>query len=277
MKPRRLLFGLFLIQISLSGNSQEAKNQVHLRDSLYQEYRAYKDTMTVRTWINMINLNKSLEGVVLIDNELIDLIRKQDSPIPLYENRIIGLMAERDSLLRLNEFHAIEKKESEKYHIYYYAGVAALFLAFLLFLILYLINVSHKAKTKSNLDEYKRAVDLIKAAHKDELNATMAKLDEFRDERQLMQENLAAVKKAYEILKEEKEGMLAKAIRERDAKYEQLLKDLGELNEEVSSYLRDKQQIMDQLEEYKVKYQQEIQLRNEVQQEFSRLLEKLKS
>jgi hypothetical protein len=79
MKKILMIFILaFAVIGELSAVNQDSVT-AELRQKAYRYYRQVKDTITVRTWMNMDRMNKALTTVVEYDNQLLKLYRFDDS------------------------------------------------------------------------------------------------------------------------------------------------------------------------------------------------------
>jgi len=70
MKIKLILLILFTSSLILSG--QESLSTLRIkRDSLLEAYFKHRDTVTVRTWVNVITSNKYLEEIRINDSLLL--------------------------------------------------------------------------------------------------------------------------------------------------------------------------------------------------------------
>ena len=99
MKTRILSFVFLLIFSQGFAQQSDMKQQ---REELYKDYMNLKDTMTTRTWINMVNLSKKLEAVVLFDNVMLDSLAVTYPGQANLETRIAELTQIKDELISSN-------------------------------------------------------------------------------------------------------------------------------------------------------------------------------
>ena len=102
--------------ISYLHGQQENNSLIEQRDAYYKEYKQYKDTMTVRTWINMVNLVKHLEDVVKIDNTIINNISNDDEKTGLteVEKKLMETRQTLDQLIIQNNKIKDDKDNAQK-------------------------------------------------------------------------------------------------------------------------------------------------------------------
>ena len=106
MKANVLQLFLFFYSLVLSG--QESINTIQLkRDSLLEAYFAHRDTVTVRTWVNVITSNKFLEEIRRTDSIL--LSGKNASVEKTYQ-MVNDLQDEVDKLTRENQDIQVQSK-----------------------------------------------------------------------------------------------------------------------------------------------------------------------
>ena len=118
--------------ISYLHGQQENNSLIEQRDAYYKEYKQYKDTMTVRTWINMVNLVKHLEDVVKIDNTIINNISNDDEKTGLTEaeKKLMETRQTLDQLIIQNNKIKDDKDNAQKrlYTVAVIAGLALIIL-----------------------------------------------------------------------------------------------------------------------------------------------------
>jgi hypothetical protein len=87
---------LFIISLASSGNMSAVNRDsviLDLRKKAYERYHEVKDTVTVRTWMNMDRMNKALMNVVEYDNQLIEGYLKKDSVVDEIGPRKMGSLS----------------------------------------------------------------------------------------------------------------------------------------------------------------------------------------
>jgi len=79
MKKNILLAIIILaINCSLSAINQDSVTML-LRKKAYERYHEVKDTVTVRTWMNMDRMNKALVQILEYDNQLLESMKKSEA------------------------------------------------------------------------------------------------------------------------------------------------------------------------------------------------------
>ncbi len=255
---------LLFISISLftfsAINAQESKTELFSqRNQRFQQYKEFKDTLTIRTWSNMVELSKRLEAVVSIDNILFDslMINSPKRNINL-ETRVSELTAIKDQLIgdnaRLNaEYTTISKQKGNYIFI-----IVVLIILLTLLTISWIRNfVKFKHIEKSSNKSNEKLLNL-KQAHKVELDQLKDEIQKLKDDQLLMENTASQMKKSYEILKTEQSYNYTSEGPSEDDGIEEVRKEMEEISAEVSSILEEKQRIEEELKlanQELVKYQ----------------------
>ncbi|MCD4744921.1 MAG: hypothetical protein K8R58_01325, partial [Bacteroidales bacterium] len=107
---KRFIFLLIVFALPFSTINLFAANPVdsvlQKRNSAYQDYKAFKESMKERTWLNLINLNFKIEDVVKIDDKIIEIY------LPAEINKNIELSKQLTELN--NEFELLKQKNIEQ-------------------------------------------------------------------------------------------------------------------------------------------------------------------
>lgn len=106
MKSNKHLILIVFVMVVLPLSGMVYGNELFQQRSVYTEkYRSLKDTMTIRTWKNMKEMTDNLEALVLLDERIIDSLRRksvQDSALisehEFLTKRYQSVEAERDIL-----------------------------------------------------------------------------------------------------------------------------------------------------------------------------------
>lgn len=106
MKSNKHLILIVFVMVVLPLSGMIYGNELFQQRSVYTEkYRSLKDTMTIRTWKNMKEMTDNLEALVLLDERIIDSLRRksvQDSALisehEFLTKRYQSVEAERDIL-----------------------------------------------------------------------------------------------------------------------------------------------------------------------------------
>lgn len=263
--------------ISYLHGQQENNSLIERRDAYYKEYKQYKDTMTVRTWINMVNLVKHLENVVKIDNTIINNISNDDEKTGLTEaeKKLMETRQTLDQLIIQNNKIKDDKDNAQK-RLYTVAVIAGL--AIIILIIFLIMNITLKSKFKKLENDFKFTNDeLLKVKDQETIdkNEVRSKIEKAEQEKELIENNLQEVKKAYEALKLEidthsqtKQGI------DRET-YKELAEEFNVLKSEINNTIIEKQELEKSVKEANMKYAQELESRKQLENELKALLERL--
>jgi cbb3-type cytochrome oxidase subunit 3 len=223
MKTNVLLLFLFFSGLFLSG--QESFNTIQLkRDSLLEAYFAHRDTVTVRTWVNVITSNKFLEEIRRTDSIL--LSGKNASVDKTYQ-MVNDLQEEVDKLTKENQDIQAQSKilkhntSFENTTFLFSILVAAIFL--ILFVILFFGYTAARRKaairdeeSRGYLAELNDARDeiekmqttegdlahklnLLESGHHEKMRMLLKEKSSIEDGKVLLENQLIEVKKAYDF------------------------------------------------------------------------------
>ena len=279
MIKKLFLFTLVGIICFSSLFSQQKNNSlVDKRDSFYQEYKHYKDTMTVRTWINMVNLVKHLENIVIIDDSILSNIgvEKEESGLTEAEQKLMETRQTLDQLIIQNNKIKDDKDNAQK-RLFSVAVVAGLLLIALIIIIV--ASVSLRSKYKKLENYFKNTNDeLLKIKDEKifENNEVKSKIEIVEQEKELIENNLQEVKKAFETMKLEND-LYSKSTQGIDREtYKELAEEFNVLKSEINNILVEKQDLEKSVKEANLKYNQELEYRKQIENELKSILERFK-
>jgi len=202
MKTNVLILFFFVSSLALTG--QESFNSLQIkRDSLLESYFAHRDTVTVRTWVNVITSNKFLEEIVITDSIL--LSGKSTSVKKAYQ-MINDLQEELDQITKENQELQAQSKIMK--HNTSFENTTFLFsiLVAVLFLILFVIlffGYTGARKTAAIRDKESRNY--------------LTKLNEARNEIEKMHTTESDLAHKLNILVAEHHGKLKVILNEKSA------------------------------------------------------------
>jgi len=222
MKANVLQLFLFFYSLVLSG--QESINTIQLkRDSLLEAYFAHRDTVTVRTWVNVITSNKFLEEIRRTDSIL--LSGKNASVEKTYQ-MVNDLQDEVDKLTRENQDIQVQSKILK--HNTSFENTTFLFsiLVAVIFLILFVIlffgytgarrkaairdeeSRNYLAELNDARDEIEKMqttegdlahkLNLLESGHHEKMRLLLKEKSAIEDGKVLLENQLIEVKKAYD-------------------------------------------------------------------------------
>jgi len=247
---KKLLSILILCLVTLSASFSQSGNSDLLkqRNQHFQYYKDFKDTLTIRTWLNMVELSNRLEAVVIIDNVLLDSLLIGTPSDANLEARVQELSTIKDQLINDNaRLNAENTSMSNQRSNYIFSIVVIIFVLILVVIawIRNLMKIKHIEKFSDRSDE---KVLNLKQKHKDELDLLKDEIQKLKEDQLLMENTASQMKKSYDILKSEKSDDSTD-----DESLEEVRKEMEAISEEVSSILEEKQRIEDEL---KLTYQE---------------------
>lgn len=270
---------ILIIAICMSSFVFAQNNDVTLldkRDQFFKYYKNYKDTMTIRTWVNMVELSKRLEAVVMIDNILLDSLL---GSTPVYENLKLQnkeLLNQRDQLIaenvQLNNENTFTNKQKE--------NLIFIIIIISTTLIICVIFWIRKIIESRNTQEYfvrfnKKIIDL-KEAHKKEIDTLKSEIEKLRTEKSLLERNTNQVEETYEILNDDKVQKRKKINKNDELTLSEVRKEIEDLNEEISSILTDKQKLEKDLKKSKEELSTYLIENKKLEEDLENLLKKIK-
>jgi hypothetical protein len=125
------LFSIVFMAIceNLSANNQDSVTLL-LRKKAYERFHEVKDTVTVRTWMNMDRMNKALIQVVEYDNQLLESFKGKDSA---------DMIAEKSSIDTVIPEPVVESRTVESKFFFPVEYVLAAFIALAVLLLILVI------------------------------------------------------------------------------------------------------------------------------------------
>lgn len=272
---KAILTSIFIFSISLNLFTQEA-DLLSRRNQSYQEYQLLKDTMSSRTWINMVNLSKKLEEVVILDGFLLDSLLTGTPNILNLETRIMDLAKVRDQLLtenaRLNDqFDAIEKARKTFKLLFIGSGILVVF--FIIATIL-LFNKFQRLNTQS--DNYNNDRLKLKYNHKEEIDKLKNEIEKYAEEKLLLENSAIEIKKSFDILKSEKQLLAEEVSSTSDKEIEEIRKEMKEMSTEVAKILEEKDEFEEALGMANLKLAHQIDTNKKFEEELENLFNRFK-
>jgi len=273
MRARILSFVFVFIMISGFAQKDELKLQ---RDSLYQEYVNFKDTISSRTWINMVDLSKKLETVVFFDNMMLDSMAIVSPSESILQARVQELSILRDELITDNARVNTSLSQTEKYKN------TLLIIAIILGLLLVgvvigmiLIITKHK-KLSSDSDNYMDGILKLKEAHKKETDLLKDQIEEYAGEMELLENNALSIKKAYDILKTEQVSNFDIAPSNNSNEIADIRKEVEELSEEMAKLMAERDEFEEALGMANLKLAHQIDINKKFEADLESLLGRVK-
>lgn len=253
MKRIILFLSISLIAFSTLSAQVSKSELLNQRNQYFQLYKGFKDTMTIRTWSNMVELSNRLEKVVLLDNVLIDSLQNTTAenviskPDLNLESKVQELSSVKDQLItdnaRLNaEFDALSKQKSN--HIF----IIVVIIIVLILVIISWVRVLMKYKRfEKYSDRTNDKLLTLKQIHKQEMDLLKDEITKLKDDQLLMESTADQMKKSYEILKSEQSQNIPSDTISDEEGLNEVRKEMEAISEEVSSILDEKQKIEEDL------------------------------
>lgn len=272
---KAILISIFIFSISLNLFTQEA-DLLSRRNQSYQEYQLLKDTMSSRTWINMVNLSKKLEEVVIIDGFLLDSLLTGTPNILNLETRIMDLAKVRDQLLtenaRLNDqFDAIEKARKTFKLLFIGSGILVVF-----FIIAAILLYSKFQRLNTQSDNYNNDRLKLKYNHKEEIDKLKNEIEKYAEEKLLLENSAIEIKKSFDILKSEKQLLAEEVSSTSDKEIEEIRKEMKEMSTEVAKILEEKDEFEEALGMANLKLAHQIDTNKKFEEELENLFNRFK-
>ncbi len=271
------LFLIFQCVIILSIFSQNQNTDLlNQREQVYQHYKSFRDTMTIRTWINMVELSKRLEAVVVEDDKILKNL-PQDSPVTVSNDpRINQLAQEKEQLindnLRLNnENEAFSNRKNT------YVFFIVLLVILLIFSSFYWIRNTMKFKQMltQNTKDDKKILNL-KQQHKEETDALKEEIEQLKADKMIVENSANQIKKSFDVLKSESSMAKNKVSDVDDEALNEVRKEMKELTSEIAKVLVEKQKLEEELLNANEKLKTQEESGKAIEDELENLLKKLK-
>lgn len=272
---KAILISIFIFSLSLNVFTQEA-DLLSRRNQSYQEYQLLKDTMSSRTWINMVNLSKKLEEVVIIDGFLLDSLLTGTPNTLNLETRIMDLAKVRDQLLtenaRLNDqFDAIEKARKTFKLLFIGSGILVVF-----FIIAAILLFSKFQRLNTQSDNYNNDRLKLKYNHKEEIDKLKNEIEKYAEEKLLLENSAIEIKKSFDILKSEKQLLAEEVSSTSDKEIEEIRKEMKEMSTEVAKILEEKDEFEEALGMANLKLAHQIDTNKKFEEELENLFNRFK-
>jgi len=276
MKKNILNIFFISLLLFLSGNIL-AQGLLNQRDQAYQEYRSFRDTMSIRTWINMVELSNRLEKVVLIDNALMDSIlvgRPTDANL---EMRVSELSNIREQLIadntRLNQSN---KEQTKQYKLFYTLFIISTALLIII-LSTFVYQFNKFRSLKNNTDAHGEDTLKLKHFYNKEITKLKKEMINIQDEKELIENNSSQIRKSFETLKEEKK-MLEKKVEESKESddLDDIRKSLEEMSLEVAKIMEEKRDLELNLGKVNHELSSQIEINKEIETDLENIFKRIK-
>jgi|GEM_PF-3301077 len=220
---------LYLISVLIVfiGNCYAQDSDLKLqseRDSVYYKYLQHKDTMTIRTWINVITLNKYLEQLKYYDSLVIEELGvvdlKHSSTIISLQHELVELKKNQANTIAEDQVKELQSPGFKKY--FFITVIAAI--VFLFALLIVLIRFYKQAKIMSELKSQTRdyhtkwyaakekiiefektemqlasEINNLKSNNGTDLKSLKQAKTLAEEERLMLENQIAEIKKAYDL------------------------------------------------------------------------------
>lgn len=247
MKRILLLISISLLTLSALTAQEKNAELLNQRNQYFQHYKVFKDSMTIRTWLNMVELSKRLEDVVLLDNILLDSLLIGTPADVNLEARVKELSSLKDQLItsnaRLNDSYTTISKQKSNL-IFIIVVIALILLLLMISWIRNMLKYKHIEKFSGRSSE---KILNLKQTHKEELDLLKVEIEKLKEDQILMENAASQMKKSYEILKSEQSDNDSSIGLNNDEGFDEMRKEMEAINEELSSILEDKQKIAEEL------------------------------
>ena len=222
MRKILILFVFMVCAASLAAQSSGNTLQL-IHDSILKAYFVHRDTMTVRTWVNVITANKYLEEIRIIDSIL---LLENSKAIEKPYQMINDLQEEIDSLIKHNQIQnerPISVKARSSLGSTTYLFIILISVIFLtLFVLLFFGYSASKRKVKNRENESRNFLsklneandeiekmqqtekdlahkfNLMKTDFDDQIKKLLLLKSAIEDEKILLENQIIEVKKAYD-------------------------------------------------------------------------------
>lgn len=266
----------FVSLLILSSGFAQENNLEEERDRLYQDYMLLKDTMTSRSWINMVNLAKKLEAVVQFDNVMLDSLKVVSPGQANLEERIAELTKVKDELILSNTQASEDYANAEKTRKGLFITTIILG-ALLLILVIILIIVSVRYRRISMETENHMADTLkLKQRHKEETDALKNQIENMTGEIELMENNALAMKKSFDVMKSEQALQAKQEPQNNTKELEEIHKELEELSSELTRVIQERDEFEESLGMANLKLAHQIDLNKKFEADLENFLGRLK-
>jgi len=226
----------------------------------------------------MVNLVKHLENIVIIDDSILSNIgvEEEESSLTKAEQKLMETRQTLDQLIIQNNKIKDDKDNAQK-RLFSVAVIAGLLLIALIIIIIASISLRSKYKKLENY--FKDTNDeLLKIKDEKifENNEVKSKIEIVEQEKELIENNLQEVKKAFETMKLEND-LYSKSTQGIDREtYKELAEEFNVLKSEINNIIIEKQDLEKSVKEVNLKYNQELEYRKQIENELKSILERFK-
>lgn len=246
------------------------------RNKLYKDYTNMKDTMTSRTWINMVNLSNKLEAIVLFDNAMIDSLSVKAPGQENLEARIQELSKLREELVinnaRLNETYA----RSENTRKSYFIMIIILGASFLTLLVFFLIVFTRYRKMMVDTVDSNQKILELKHQHKQEIDDLKDLIEVYEGEKEMLENNAQEMKKSFEIMKSEQMRRSDESSSTSTSEIDEIRKEMEELSNEIARVMEERDEFEESLGMANLKLAHQIDLNKKFEADLESLLSRMK-
>ncbi len=273
MRTRILSFAFLLI---ITQSFSQENNLQTQRDILYQDYMQFKDSMTSRTWLNMVNLANKLEAVVQFDNVMLDSLNVISPGEANLKERISELSKVKDELILNNaqvneEFAAAEKSRAGLFIVTIILGILLLTLG----IILIFIIIRYRRILKDT-ENYMADTLKLKRLHKEEIDAFKDQIESYVGEIELLENNALEMKKSFDVMKSEHMIQSNEAQPDSGEEIEAIRKEVEELSDELTKVMEERDDFEESLGMANLKLAHQMELNKKFEADLENLLGRVK-
>lgn len=254
-----------------------AQGTLNQRDQAFQDYKAHKDTISVRTWLNMVTLAEKLETLVLLDNVLLDSLLVGTPTNADLELRVSELSKIREQLItdnaRLNQSNIDFNNQYKLFYVLFIVS-SVLFLMVLGFFIYHFRKFkSVKHTTNAHGEDAKK----LKQFYNEEVAKLKKEMINIQDEKELMHNNAIQMRSSFETLKEEKKSLETqlKEAKETD-NFEEIRTNMEEMTQEVSKVMEEKRDLELEVAKLKQDLTNQMDHNKSIEEDLTNLFKRIK-
>ena len=288
--------------------AQDELHSIQLdRDSIYQKYLEHTDTMTIRTWVNVVTTNKYLDQLKSYDAILIEYYRKAElqytTDVFVLQSDLKILSLKYEELKIKNQIQITEATPGRNYFLITLIIAVVCLLVLIFVLILFYkkgrqmtkLNVQTKDNhtklydAKKRIEQFEQTelklaseINNQKSNYEKHLLSLQKEKEIAEDDRLMLANQISEVKRAYDLEVQKREGLedeLALAGENADIVEESKI-ILVKANEMAVQLKESKQQNIlfeAELERVNKRLQTEVESRMKIEEELSTLLNKIKT
>jgi len=293
------------------------ENLTFRHDSIYQKYKAHRDTITLNTWLNIMQSNRYLELLLKNDSaikNILQLAGSSDSIVNDLNSKLQKLTNENVSNFR---YQKELKNQSDFYRKMYFMlmGLSLVFLTIIVALAILVGKHSKSASTKQeSIKKYHtelygakveindaRKIENQLASEINKLKKQLSKKNEdstdcqiLEEEKIMLENQILEIKKAYELelqkcmdfetqiaqLTQASESIENDTISNLTQKLENAENELSKLNHKLDQLTKEKLAnitLTSDFEKLETNYNNEVTARLNIEQELQHLIDKLKN